>query len=115
MKVTPQAIARVIAEHPELTVDGFNYRTPWGSEGLEPNKWLLLTREFETDTQRAVDWVKAIGADASSIRIKRTIEKLNDCYIAHGAVIAAALLLGYQVERDPHSPNCTFQGQPCAQ
>lgn len=109
MIVNAQAIAQVLAAHPDITVDGFQYTTTWGSEGFEPVRWLLLSREFESDTQLAVDWIKSNGANASSSRIKQTIEKQSDRHISHGAVIAAALILGYQPVRDPHSPNCSFQ------
>lgn len=110
MNIEYRDIARLMAEQPDLLIDGFQYKLPRGGDGFDSPRKLLLTGEFLGEVQTAADYIEAQGIPpkVGSYRIKHDAEKALDCYLPNGAVIAAALLAGYQAERDPHSPNCTF-------
>lgn len=106
VEITPDAIAAVLSEYPQLTWHGFREDpspTPWSGDAAH------------AQVQRVVDHLVAtyprgtrINPNAYSYSLKHVYERLAGEYITNGTFILAALLAGYRCEPQDRGPNATF-------
>lgn len=116
MKITYADIVELLAGNPDLTIDGWQYKVnERGCDGFETTRKLLLTDEFLSQVQLAVDYLTAhpLTGKTLSNQVARVIVAATppgrDGYAPHGAVIAAAVLLEYSVRRVLDAPTCWIE------
>jgi hypothetical protein len=114
-----ETLKRVLVENPNLCANG------WGTEphDFERSRAHMTSPHGVEEFERALAFVearcrptKAITTHAGSYGYKHMAENWHrrelgdaaDCYVSNGALIAAALALGYRHRRLPGSPNCLF-------
>jgi hypothetical protein len=106
-----EELAQVANENPDLTITGWRYG---GSRRHEENRSALFeaadqfraAKEFLRVAERYTN-----AKDGNSYHMKHVAENLlrddgRHRYIANGALIAAALAMGFTVQRIQNSPNC---------
>ena len=105
-------IEAVVKEHPDLTSNGFDKRD-------DPS---CARYRVETSQPRFLEWVararawilcrarfsRSFNRKCSSYGFKHRAEAVCGNYVSNGAFIAAALSLGFRIQRLPGSPNCLF-------
>jgi hypothetical protein len=91
-----------LEKHPDLTCNGFEHPT---DEGFEQRRADMPIDAFK----RSVAWLshvpKVKQGGASSYRLKHVAERWSDSYIPNGAMIAAAVHMGFRLEPLPSRIN----------
>jgi hypothetical protein len=123
---TPDEVARVLAQLPDLTASGFDSYYAARHErknarrvrdGLEPEVWNQSTSLTDPEVRRQIASARiflrktccrtrTIRRIDSSYGLKHVAERWSGTYISNGAFIAAAYLEGYAIERE--GPNALF-------
>lgn len=117
-ETTAQDCARVLAQYPDLTANGFSNRTRDGEicagaplDSEETRAQIDRARQF---LRECCYQTKTIRPFTSSYGLKHEAERwmrgvTSHSYISNGAFIAAAVLEGYRLERPAGGgPNCSF-------
>ena len=111
-ETTVEDCARVLAQYPNLTANGFSYRSRDGqvvaggridSDGTRAE--IDAARQF---LRECCSQTKTIRPHTSSYGLKHEAERWISRYVSNGAFIAAAVLEGYRLERCRNGPNCFF-------
>jgi hypothetical protein len=96
------AIQAVLEKHPDLTCNGFERPD---DEGFEQRRADIPIEAFK----RSVAWLSHVPkikrGGASSYRLKHVAERWSDSYIPNGAMIAAAVYMGFRIEPLPSHIN----------
>src|SRR3954462_1954006 len=100
------AIAALLLEHPNLTLSGFDVR----GDGLERS---LVSAEGVRQVRLALAYLSsnavqlagAVNRRRSSYFWKHRAESWSRRYLANGAFVVAAILVGLAWERVPRTPN----------
>lgn len=115
-----KAIMRVLDAHPDLSTYGWKFVSSAGwndGDAFEWNRAKTTSRSFTYQVRKAVDYIEAEGlGKVGSYDLKHRVErwladKGRPGYISNGAVIVAALVLGYGITRDENCPNCRFSAR----
>lgn len=113
------ALRRTLSEHPGLCANG------WGTDpaDFDRSRAHMTSPHGVEEFERALAFVeacwrptRAITRHASSYGLKHSAERWHrarlgdgaDCYVSNGALIAAALHLGYRHRPLPRTSNCLF-------
>ena len=111
-----KSIEQVAQENPELLPFGWMVEGMDGLGDIGGSAW-HTNRDLREQVQHAVRFLLERAAPRESgdfnrrqgsYGLKHTAEKWAGAYISNGALIAAALALGYEARRFPGSPNCSF-------
>ena len=117
-----RVVERILVERPNLAPNGF-----WAPgcfqtvEAFHASQDKMLGARFLGEYRRAMAFIllacgrrKAINRRASSYGLKHSAERLMselnmaESYVTNGALIVAALALGYRIERIEGTPNAFF-------
>lgn len=114
-----EAMVLILAQHQRLCANG------WGTDDddFDRSRAHMTSTAGLEEFARALEFVEArwrptqnITRYQSSYGLKHTAERWHrevigrnvNCYVSNGALIAAALCLGYRHRIIPGSPNCFF-------
>lgn len=111
---TNTALARCIEANPDLSAYGWRFRDRrnWNNgEAFAANRDQMHTEDFAQQVECALTYLRThrIPKGAGSYGMKHRAENASGQYVSNGAFIVAAILTGYQIQRDDNSPNCGFK------
>lgn len=112
-------LAITMAKHPSLSYFGFGV---YGERKLSRDERVKQLKEVRAklmanshEVEKVVNWlqenilpIKTINTKCGSYSLKHIAENALDCYVANGSLIAAALILGYEMKTEWGSPNGYF-------
>lgn len=113
MSTLREQIDALMSAHGDLSAYGWAFRNRYGwntGSEFERNRAQMLKADFERQVAVCLAWLleHRIPRGAGSYGAKHRVENDVGVYVSNGALITAALLAGYAVDRDFNSPNCGF-------
>ena len=109
-----KSIEQIARENPELLPFGWMVEGMDGLGDIGGSAW-HADRDLREQVQHAMRFLREHARPRESFNrrhgsygLKHMAEKWAGAYISNGALIAAALSLGYEARRFPGSPNCSF-------